>query len=688
MKKITIIWQILYPLFFMVLLEMLMVYAFIYNEQGRDFFVGVVQNGFPFIYVFKSSISLFLLCLVIWYGSRIIILIRRPHIRSGYFQEKAKRTIPVILGITPVLIISFAILQAVFNYQSFNFFSVFTHTWSLTIILAILLLLFIKSNSIALWLNTQFKTQSNTTIRKFRDLFRIGSHRIVLIGLVTVMIVLLFLFMLPQNIGFARWLQPATVVLIGLFFFTFLFTIFFLVFDLRKSPFFLLALSFIVAISMFNNNAAIRTIDNEKLSSREGIVDNFTKWIRSRNFPADTNSTFPIVIIAAEGGGIRSTAWTAQVLHKLNLQIPLFYQHVYAISAVSGGSVGSIFHLSYLHDLHAGKFKELPEHEQYFQKCITGDFLSDLTAGLIFHDNIQRILPFPVNALSRNRKLENSWSISYRHELFSNFMDSPFLNLWQKKIQPDQQLPNLFLNGMISETGQKAIVSNLDLDEKVFADDVDILQILNRNIPVKTSASISSQFPIITPGALLKKNNHHDIGHILDGGYKDNSGLETAIQIFASIHNEVKKAEKELKKDFPVYLVFIRNSEDPASIDQSISSTNLQNKSLNQSLKDTSQNQFLNKERVSAFKIMPDLTTIIPGFMHAWNRKTQLYSNSIKLAMQNESMNKEFKYFEIRLDNSSKFLPLGWYLSDSAKANITHQTESINANHELVRAFE
>ncbi|MFZ9662127.1 MAG: hypothetical protein ACO29O_09640, partial [Chitinophagaceae bacterium] len=84
MKRITIIWQILYPLFYIVLLELLMVYAFVYNEQGRDFFVGIVQNGFPFIYVVKSSLSLLLLSLVIWYGSRLIILIRRPHIYAGH----------------------------------------------------------------------------------------------------------------------------------------------------------------------------------------------------------------------------------------------------------------------------------------------------------------------------------------------------------------------------------------------------------------------------------------------------------------------------------------------------------------------------------------------------------------------------------------------------------------------------
>ncbi|MFZ9661456.1 MAG: hypothetical protein ACO29O_06205, partial [Chitinophagaceae bacterium] len=618
--------------------------------------------------------------LVIWYGSRLIILIRRPHIYAGHFQQRAIKFIPIILAVIPVLIIVYAILQAVIKYYSFSILAIITYTWSLAIILALLILIFIKEHSISFWLNKNFKSESKISIRKFSDLFKIGSHRIALLSLFTIMCVLLFLFLLPQNIGFARWLQPATIVLIGLFFFSFLFTIFFLIFDLRRSPVFLIVIFYIVSISIFNNNAAIRTIDNTPLSNREGIKENFIHWIHSRNFSktnsnqitntlteintksslSDSIKKFPIVIIASEGGGIRSTAWTAKVLQKLNQEIPSFHQNIFAISAVSGGSVGSLFQLCYLHDLYLGKFKDLPEHKSYFQKSITGDFLSDLTASLIFHDNIQRIIPLPLPALSRNHKLENSWSISYRHELFSNIMDSPFLDLWQTKAHANMQLPNLFLNCMISETGQKAIVSNLALDKNVFSDDVDILKILNRNIPVKTSASMSSQFPIITPGALLKKNDQKEIGHILDGGYKDNSGLETAMQIISLIHDEAKKVEKEKKIALPIYLVFIRNSGDPSTIENNTSST----------------------------RIMPDFATIIPGFMNAWNRKTQLYSNSIKLALEHHTLGDEFKYFEIRLDNSKKFLPLGWYLSDSAKAYIDLQVETINSKNEFIQTFK
>jgi hypothetical protein len=50
-----------------------------------------------------------------------------------------------------------------------------------------------------------------------------------------------------------------------------------------------------------------------------------------------------IVVIAAEGGGIQSAAWTAQVLAGLAKAVPDFHKHIAVVSGTSGGAVGAMY---------------------------------------------------------------------------------------------------------------------------------------------------------------------------------------------------------------------------------------------------------------------------------------------------------------------------------------------------------
>jgi hypothetical protein len=69
----------------------------------------------------------------------------------------------------------------------------------------------------------------------------------------------------------------------------------------------------------------------------------FGKWLEGLQPAAD--GKVPVVIVAAEGGGIRAPYWTALVLGELQDQAAGagldFTRHVFAISGVSGGSLGA-----------------------------------------------------------------------------------------------------------------------------------------------------------------------------------------------------------------------------------------------------------------------------------------------------------------------------------------------------------
>jgi hypothetical protein len=233
-------------------------------------------------------------------------------------------------------------------------------------------------------------------------------------------------------------------------------------------------------------------------------------------------------------------------------------------------------------------------------------------------------------------------------------MDASFLDIWYKDDVKKYSIPNLFINGAIAETGQKAITSNLALHSpsmNVFKDDVDVLKVLGSDIPAKTAASLCARFPVITSGALLKENGQRAVGHIIDGGYKENSGIETAWQLVLGLNPFIRSAELELKCRLPIYILFIQNSTDAKSISDS----------------------------VPAAKVLPDISTILPGFLNAWDRRTLLYKNITSKLFSDTLLNDRYKYFEIRINNSKGLLPLGWSLSDSARSNIREQVNAIKA---------
>jgi hypothetical protein len=400
---------------------------------------------------------------------------------------------------------------------------------------------------------------------------------------------------------------------------------------------------YILWASTCNNNNSIRTITGDSPLHRMTVDSNFNAWIKHKLARNTGDSIFPITIVAAEGGGIRAASWTALVLNKLQGKDSSFIEHVYAISGVSGGGVGASFYVASLHDqLNTGS------RAKNLEAAVSADFLSDLTAGFLYQDNLQRLLPFPVTAFSRNNKLEDSWAWAYQKNMSTQRLDSSFLQLWEGDNR--YRIPNLLLNGLLAETGEKAITSNLDLDSTgAFRDDMDVLEVLDSDIALKTAASLCARFPVITSGALLKRNGSIPVGHVLDGGYKENSGIETAWQLCLTLSPLIREAEMRYKVSLPVRIVFIQNSNDGRSYDENDSGT---------------------------AKILPDLTTIIPGFLNAWDRRTTSYKDITKDLFSNPSLRERFSFYDLRLNNRERSLPLGWFLSSSARKQVALQADT------------
>src|SRR5262249_53748432 len=119
----------------------------------------------------------------------------------------------------------------------------------------------------------------------------------------------------------------------------------------------------------------------------------------------NSGGEIPFIIVAAAGGGSRAAYWTATVLGALEDEIPDFHRYLFAISGVSGGSLGATVYRTLLKtppDKLPEKAKCLKDgsdirrgpYECAGQRVLSRDFLAPVVGSLLLPDLVQRFIPF------------------------------------------------------------------------------------------------------------------------------------------------------------------------------------------------------------------------------------------------------------------------------------------------------
>ena len=257
---------------------------------------------------------------------------------------------------------------------------------------------------------------------------------------------------------------------------------------------------------------------------------------------------FPVYVVSAEGGGLRAAYWTANVLGELELaSAGRFSRHVFALSGVSGGSLGSAAFVAEL-----AQKCNTPE-EANVRNCarhfLKGDFLSPVVAYLLFPDLLQRFLPFtPVRTFDRARALERSWEVSWAQthpEAANRFAMAH--DEFSKSTGP-----RLFFNTTRVETGKRVVVSpaRFSQDEMPEVDDLLALGGRQWSMPLSTAVHLSARFTYVSPAAKIcadaAETCHVDDvwGRLVDGGYHENSGAQTAVDLVRALRSAVREFEK------------------------------------------------------------------------------------------------------------------------------------------------
>lgn len=277
----------------------------------------------------------------------------------------------------------------------------------------------------------------------------------------------------------------------------------------------------------------------------------------------------PVYIVAAEGGGSRAAYWTAGVLALLESELPGFAERLMAISSVSGGTVGAGVWLADWHRRHRPAYgsraaataeasvAEMSEREEgpwrpasAVMATVGSDLLSPLLSGFFFSDLAQQFLPFPVHYWDRSRRLEYALAASYR----SAAAQEGYSPLDSASITGRPLFPMHFINSTVVESGKKGLWAPVVPDTVHFKGCEDLAAIAGRDLRVSTTLVNSARFPIVTPGGSLTDSAGRVRAHLVDGGYYENTGIETAYSLLRSLD--------PLRRRYHIrpVLVYIQNS--------------------------------------------------------------------------------------------------------------------------------
>jgi predicted chitinase len=408
------------------------------------------------------------------------------------------------------------------------------------------------------------------------------------IGVLTVALVLMPVI-LPQAIGVFSVLALFTLCVIAFCIHLSLLTIKY------RFPFIpaLFAFALLLAFLDLNDDHDVRALtQTNAVASSDSLpsaADQFEKWYRTR--PAGANfDEYPVYIVAAQGGGIYAAYQTAIFLARMHDLCPAFNDHLFAISSVSGGSFGAAAYAAAIKSLadetasaaktppggnvqQAATPDPCPTISEYFggqplrrdldspgpleinvRKVFANDFLSPLVSAWLFPEFSQMFIPVPIGQFDRARALEFAFekSEAVLHTDDRRYLTTNFGDHWT----PDGAVPALLVNSTDAASGRRIVMSPFAIGgdrlsnmnsiisyRDLGKDSDDKVQTVPPVIRLSTAAGISARFPWVTPAATIPVGDAR-LGkskkiRLVDGGYVDNSGVETALNLLESIQPRV-----------------------------------------------------------------------------------------------------------------------------------------------------
>jgi hypothetical protein len=516
----------------------------------------------------------------------------------------------------------------------------------------------------------------------------ISNWYYVLLFLLTIFLLVVSFTSHPATIP--SWLGSVSVVALFLVAFVFFSSNIFYFGYKRKVAVIVLLVTLAITFSLFNwnDNHHFRELKGNDNPPLLGLEESFGKWLRSRQEGISrfnnqaTKATnkkkdnrYPVYIVSAQGGGIFAAYHAALTLSRLQDLCPSFAHHVFAISGVSGGSLGATAFSSLIKQeaaqhaleeqscLLPGKSDPILENKAH--QLLDRDFLSPLLAAGLFPDLLQRFLFLAIEDLDRARGLEYAFEQAWQQtQQQPNLLQNSYYEHWS----PDKAAPALVFNTTVVETGDRLLLSPFKIDLPNLKD---IRTVAQREIdfPLSTAAVLSARFPFVTPVGWFKQtiDGKEYQSRLADGGYFENSGVSTALEIGSRLETHLRK--KGI--DDQVKIIFLAITDKPDSKPQQAGGLNellspiqvLFNARAARGLSSINQAEYLTDAKNNDFTLQNKSKFEECFSNHRFRQFYLTYENlSCPMPQQNSSTS-----------GKSFTLPLGWFLSGASQNEIKNR---------------
>jgi hypothetical protein len=376
----------------------------------------------------------------------------------------------------------------------------------------------------------------------------------------TVAVVQLFFVVVLTLLYGATWVResyvpPRALLLVGI---------------TRIPVFLILAAWFLIAAKINDDrhhNVRILTAAESTPARGSSIQEDFARWTTTLPPPPDDGSqrAMPLVLVAAEGGGIRAAYWTSIVMDCLFSRSPTMdgcgggrsdrRRFLFLGSGASGGSVGLASYSAWSIDSSNGDAPALRDE-------MSRDFVAPTVAQALFVD-----LPQGFTASDwgddRNAVLERDWedaagNRTIRRGIFSLQLDHPLLLLNGTDVQDGCRMNVSTLHAAIGSDWNGSDSSSSATGWEVGAcealgtqqspvpsfwaltatDDVADYLCPNQDLALSTAAFLSARFPWVSPHGRLpacQPTGQATTAEVVDGGYLDNSGASPIVELWPRI---------------------------------------------------------------------------------------------------------------------------------------------------------
>lgn len=309
-----------------------------------------------------------------------------------------------------------------------------------------------------------------------------------------------------------------------------------------------------------------------------------------KKIEADTSKgPYPIVLISGEGGGSRAALWFSQNLINFDyLTQGRFRDHIFSVSTVSGSTVGLETVFSFWEKTSPG-----PIHTNWLDVPYTAysnNFVGSSINGLLLTDLWKTMVP---GHWERDRNTVLQDEEAYETELacrmamgqeYTNLPDEDlllrkdFMDFFYEKAGDSVRFKNrplVLINTCRSNDGRRGIISPVKLVDSVFNYAVDIGGYLYddlffkntkstdtsaRNISFEEACNTSELFPLFSAPMY-----YDSLGSFVDGGYHENSGLKTTLDVYQKLQKMLSIDPPKWKggdsvKRCEIYIVYLKNS--------------------------------------------------------------------------------------------------------------------------------